>query len=156
MLAVPYFYRQYLPGVRKLCDVTDRSWEEDVRSIESMVDRRDVLTWTEEGGRDVWDVDGRDVKFTSAEVRDRILELFADSVRTDGEYVLLCEIIGRKWIKPIDDRVRERILHNIIQPFVWRNGLDTVDLVFKYRHNLNISFQHAAKEVILSIRKYNM
>jgi hypothetical protein len=152
--------------------VTNKSWEEDVRSIESMVDRGDVLTWTEEVDRryikftsakvrdmiieqrwrwgDMWDVDGRRVEFTSAEVRDRIIELFADSVRTDGEYVLLCWIIGKDWSKPIDDRVRERMLHNIIQPFVWRNGLDTVDLLSKYEDNLDFIYH---RDVILSIRK---
>jgi hypothetical protein len=133
--------------MRELCGVT---WEEDKRSIESMVDRGDVLTWTEKWG-DVSYVDERRVKFTSAEVRDRILELFADSVRTDPEYLLLCSIIGRDWSEPIDDRVRERILHNIIPPFVWRNGLDTVDLVLKYGDILFF-----AMNVILSIRKYDM
>jgi hypothetical protein len=118
-----------------------------------MADRGDVLTWTEELGGDVWGVDWRRVKFTSAEVRDRILELFADSVRTDGEYVLLCCSIVRYWIKPIDDGVRERILHNIIPPFVWRNGLDTVDLVFNYEDILD---DRSALNVILSIRKYDM
>jgi hypothetical protein len=125
--------------------VTNISWEEDVRSIESMADRGDVLTWTEEWV-DVFNVDGRRVKFTSAGVRDRILELFADSVRTDGEYVLLCGIIGKDWSKPIDDRVRERILHNIIQ----RNGLDTVDLMLKYEDCLGVI---NPSDVILSIRK---
>jgi hypothetical protein len=115
-----------------------------------MVDRGDVLTWAKEWGRDVWPVDGRHVKFTSAEVRDRVIELFADNVRTDGEYLVLCGIIGRGWSEPIDGRVRERILHNIIQPFVWKNGLDTVDLMSKYKDNLRVIYH---RDVILSIRK---
>jgi hypothetical protein len=154
MLAMPVWDRNKLPdklpAVRELCDVTKRSWEEDKRSIESMADRGDVLTWTEEDGENVWGVDGRRVKFTSAEVRDRIIEQFADGVRTDGEYMILCGIIGREWSKPIDDRVRERILHNIVRPFVWRNGLDTVDLVLKYKDSLGV-LCHG--RVILSIRK---
>jgi hypothetical protein len=139
-----------LPDVRELCGVTDRSWEEDKRSIESMADRGDVLTWTKEWGDDMWDVDGRRVKFTSAEVRDRVIELFADSVRTDRECLVLCGIIGRNWSEPIDDRVRERILHNIVQPFVWRNGIDILDLLSKYEDILgDVVYLH----VIRSIRK---
>ncbi|XP_056015413.1 serine/threonine-protein kinase rio2-like isoform X1 [Ostrea edulis] len=111
-------FHKYLEKNRSLCDMDSRPVEEDIRSIKSMTDKGDVLKWDEEK-----------VEFSSPEVRDRIIEEFAGIVRTDGEYLMLSRIIENNWRDPKSEGIRKRIIQNIMQPFVWRKGLDFIDYV---------------------------
>jgi hypothetical protein len=114
-----------------------------------MADKGDVITW------DRMKTNGK-LTFSSSEVRDRIIENFADCVKIDSEYLLLCSIIGREWSEPIDEGIRTRIIHDIVKPFVLMNGLDSVDLMFacKGTGDLALMINIDAVRVILSICKY--
>ncbi|XP_056015401.1 uncharacterized protein LOC125652354 isoform X2 [Ostrea edulis] len=111
-------FHKYLENSRSLLGMDSRPAEEDIRSIKSMTDKGDVLKW-----------DGGKVEFSSPEVRDRIIEDFVGSVRTDSEYLILSSIIEKNWYYPKYEGIRNRIIQNILQPFVWRKGLDLIELI---------------------------
>ncbi|XP_056015400.1 uncharacterized protein LOC125652354 isoform X1 [Ostrea edulis] len=137
-------FHKYLENTRSLCDMDSRPLEEDIRSIKSMTDKGDVLKRDEEK-----------VEFSSPEVRVRIIEDFADSVRTDSEYLILSMIIEKNWYYPKYEGIRKRIIQNILQPFVWRKGLDFIDF-FVTKEYLNVTkdwLLHYGRSVITEILK---